>query len=218
MPSRSRNLDFIFVLPPWAGSVVLHSILLLGVAAVFKVGEVARESVTQDMVIYEAPTVGAKPSTIVPVARPQAKAAENKRAVFGANRKSLTADDGLDVKAGNTIAKEADDKVLKESDPDELPIPVDEYVVSQMPQLINEVRVAYPPDAKKNGIQGAVVMDILVDIKGVVRDAVLVQGPGFGLNEAALSAVRRFQFQPARVEQKPVAVRIRYSYRFVLEK
>jgi protein TonB len=61
------------------------------------------------------------------------------------------------------------------------------------------------------------VMDILVDGAGTVREAKLVNGPGAGLDEAALEAVKRFRFKPAEVDGKPVAVRIRYAYRFVLE-
>lgn len=37
-------------------------------------------------------------------------------------------------------------------------------------------------------------MDLLIDGKGKVREVKFVDGPGFGLNEAALEAVQRFQF------------------------
>ena len=61
-------------------------------------------------------------------------------------------------------------------------------------------------------------MDILIDATGHVRDAKLLQGPDESLNQAALAAVRGFVFKPAMVQDKPVAVRIRYAYRFVLER
>ena len=98
-----------------------------------------------------------------------------------------------------------------------LPSPVEDFQVTQMPELSSEIRIPYPPDSKARGIQGAVVMDILIDSKGRVRDAILIEGPAADLNNAALKAVRGFEFKPARVEEKSVAVRIRYAYRFVIE-
>ncbi|RYZ73549.1 MAG: energy transducer TonB, partial [Proteobacteria bacterium] len=53
---------------------------------------------------------------------------------------------------------------------------------------------------------------------GKVRQANLVSGPGYGMNEAALQAIGSFEFEPAQVGEQAVAVRIRYSYRFVLER
>jgi protein TonB len=87
-----------------------------------------------------------------------------------------------------------------------------------MPELKSEFRIPYPPEAKQKGIQGAVVMDILIDAQGTVRDAKLIEGPGSGLNEAALEAVKKFKFSPAFMQDKPVAVKIRYAYRFILER
>jgi protein TonB len=138
--------------------------------------------------------------------------------VYGLSKKALTAESSdLSFKAGNTIAKEKDEKVLT-NEPDALPVPTDEYLVSRMPALKEEFRIPYPEAAKAGRIQGAVVMDLLIDIEGIVRDVVLVSGPGGGLNEAALDAVMKFKFTPAYREAEPVAVRIRYAYRFILEK
>ena len=87
-----------------------------------------------------------------------------------------------------------------------------------MPKLKSEVRVPYPTEAKKKGIQGAVVMDLLIDQNGKVRQVNLIEGPGYGLNEAALDGMKNFLFEPAKIGNQNVAVRIRYSYRFVIEK
>jgi protein TonB len=142
------------------------------------------------------------------------------RQVFGASRKSLTSDDprvGVDIKAGNTVAKAPDDLKLRPDDADSLPIPTEEYLVSQMPVLIGDFRVPYPPAAKKAGVSGGVILELLIDQAGSVRQATVLDGPGFGLNEAALEAARKLKFKPARIEQQSVAVKIRYAYRFVLD-
>lgn len=138
--------------------------------------------------------------------------------VFGLSKNTLQSEapGAVEIKAGNTVAKEIDQEKLEPGDADSLPVPTEEYLVTQMPRLKNEVRIPYPPQAKKNNIEGPVVMDILIDEKGKVRSAQLVNGPGYGLDEAAMAAIYQFEFSPAVVEQKPVAVRIRYTYRFVL--
>jgi protein TonB len=132
---------------------------------------------------------------------------------FGINKNTLTSEgSGVQVKAGNTLAKPVDQIESK----DALPVAVEEFLVTRMPKLKRELRIPYPEAAKLARVEGPVVMDILVDNEGRVRDAVLVDGPGSGLNEAALDAVKSFEFEPAQIEGKPVTVRIRYVYRFVL--
>ena len=149
------------------------------------------------------------------------KAEEPKRAVFGVSRNAMTAPesatDAVQVKQGNTVAKTQDDLKLDKADADQLPIPTDDFLVSSMPRLNAEVRIPYPELAKKSGIEGPVVMDLLIDALGIVRQVTLIKGPGYGLNEAAIAAAQQFKFTPGRVADKAVAVRIRYTYRFVLE-
>ena len=139
--------------------------------------------------------------------------------VFGITRDTLTSSSSsaVAVKLGTTLAKERDSEIIDESEAISLPTPTAEYLVTEMPKLKSEIRVPYPPEAKKNNVEGLVVMDLLIDEKGKVRLASLIEGPGFGLNEAALAAMKGFEFEPAKVDGRSVAVKIRYSYRFVLE-
>lgn len=144
------------------------------------------------------------------------------RQVFGINRQSLTregiGESSEGLKLGNTLAKSPDKEKLDQNDPTFLPAPAAEFLVSEMPRLISEFRIPYPDLAKKNNIEGPVIMDIYVDSEGNVRECTLVSGPGFGLDEAALEAIKKFKFSPAKVGQENVNFRLRYSYRFVLEK
>lgn len=172
-----------------------------------------------DITVIENPRTEVKPMSI---AKPEPKKDIPKpRAVFGISRKALTSpnDSAAEtVKAGNTVAKTPDQEKLKQEDADSLPIPTEEYLVTSMPKLSQEVRVPYPLEARKKGVEGPVVMDLLIDATGHVREATLLQGPDESLNQAALAAVKGFLFRPAQVQDKPVAVRIRYAYRFVLER
>lgn len=141
------------------------------------------------------------------------------REVFGASRKTYTdssATDGVEIKKGNTLAKEVDTLKLEDTDADSLPTPTEEYLVSDMPVLISEVRPVYPREAKEKQLEGAVSLDVLIDDKGNVRQVSVIEGPEI-FKTGAVEAMKKFKFRPAKVEGKPVAVRIRYSIKFKLE-
>jgi protein TonB len=219
LQSRSNALNPILRNPqsPWLVSGLVHAALAAFIASMF----IHRASRTEnlDITVIEAPKQDPKAMNI---AKPEPKKEiEKPRAVFGVSRKALTAPTDTaaeEVKAGNTVAKTPDQEKLRPDDADSLPVPTEEYLVTAMPKLASEIRVAYPAEAKQKGLEGPVVMDILVDATGRVRDAKLLQGPDESLNQAALAAVRGFMFTPAMVQDKAVAVRIRYAYRFVLER
>jgi periplasmic protein TonB len=178
---------------------------------------------TIDIEVFEIPPAANPTLNLQPhkeeVAKPEPK--EKPRSVFGVSRKAITTNSETEntasVKQGNTVAKEQDDLTLNKDDADSLPIPADDYMVSNMPRLKSEIRIPYPAEAKKEGVEGPVVMDLLIDSAGKVRKVDLIKGPGSGLNEAAVAAVENFEFIPARIGEQNVAVKIRYTYRFVLE-
>lgn len=89
--------------------------------------------------------------------------------------------------------------------------------VTRLPKVMREVKATYPAEAKKAGVAGPVVLDVLVDSTGKVRDIQVVSGPGFGLNESAVEALKKFEFRPALKGANSVAVKIRYTYRFKLD-
>ncbi len=144
-------------------------------------------------------------------------AAEKPREIFGANRNSLT-DSSQEIasKKGNTITKDVDSKVLTDADASQLPNPTDEYLVSEMPQVITEVRPTYPAEARAKQIEGSVALNVLIDNQGVVRQVTFIEGPEI-FRGGALEAMKKFRFKPAFVTGQPVAVRIRYVLKFKLE-
>lgn len=141
------------------------------------------------------------------------------REIFGISRHSYTESESsteTNAKIGNTLAKVADNEKLKESDADNLPTPTESYLVSQMPRVLKEVRPEYPKEARDKQIEGAVIMDILIDSFGAVRDVQIVEGPNI-FNDTAKEAIKKFIFSPAVVSDQKVAVRIRYTLRFKLD-
>ena len=161
-----------------------------------------------------------KPKVVLKSVNEPAPDSAPKREVFGTSRNSYTdsslGDEGIEAKKGNTLSKEADKIVLQDSDADSLPTPTEEYLVSQMPSVLTEVRPVYPKEAREKEIEGAVSMDVLIDEKGKVRQVSVIEGPEI-FRAGALEAMKKFAFRPALVDGKPVAVRIRYSLKFQLE-
>ena len=65
--------------------------------------------------------------------------------------------------------------------------------------------------------QGAVVIEAEIATDGSLRSARVVSPPlGFGLEQSALDAIRRWQFSPARYGDRPVAVYYRWNVLFTL--
>ncbi len=84
------------------------------------------------------------------------------------------------------------------------------------PKLSQRVDATYPPEALKAGLEADVVIELTIAVDGTVSDARVAESAGGGFDSAAIAAVKRFRFEPARRGTQPVAVRIRYRYAFRL--
>ena len=87
---------------------------------------------------------------------------------------------------------------------------------SAMYQFIGE-NVVYPRYAKKNGIQGTVIIEFLVDAKGKVTNIKALKEVGGGCTEEALRVVKSMpKWTPGTCEGKPVIVRYTLPIKFKL--
>jgi TonB family protein len=84
------------------------------------------------------------------------------------------------------------------------------------PRLLREVRADYTEDARRRGLNGEVVLEIVVRRDGSVGDVRLLQGLGGGLNERAVNAVRQWRFSPAQRHGTPVDVIVEVAVEFKL--
>jgi protein TonB len=210
-------------LSSWQSSLAIHGmILVLGVGVIlwpkrpveFIEVPIYQEAAPENVQVLKPETQ--KPVVLKSVNEP-APSKLPARAIFGASKNSYTSEDGVaEAKRGNTLAKAVDATVLTKDDAEALPTPTDEFLVSQMPVVLSEVKPIYPPKAREARQEGSVVVDALIDAKGLVRQVQVVEGADV-FREAALTALRQFRFKPALVEGRPVAVRIRYTLRFRLE-
>jgi TonB family protein len=66
------------------------------------------------------------------------------------------------------------------------------------PRIATIVKPSYPPLALKARIGGIVVLRVLVSENGIPLDVEVMRSAGAGLTEAAVEAVRKWTFDPAR--------------------
>jgi TonB family protein len=91
--------------------------------------------------------------------------------------------------------------------------------LTRPPELVEFVPAEYPPEAEAAGVQGSVILAIVIDATGEVTEARVVDpGPHPAFGPAALHAVIQFRFRPAEIGGVPAAVEIEYRYDFVLRR
>jgi protein TonB len=83
-----------------------------------------------------------------------------------------------------------------------------------LPNFVTQVKAVYPEAAKRANIEGVVILQVDIDATGAVKMVRLIQGLGYGCDEAALSAAQQSVFSPAYAGDEPVPVRLRIPYRF----
>ena len=86
----------------------------------------------------------------------------------------------------------------------------------KVPTKIRDVRPTYPPEAEAAGITGVVIIEAVIDPAGKVSSAnVLRSIPP--LDQAALDAVRQWQFAPTLLNGAPVPVIMTVTVNFTLQ-
>jgi periplasmic protein TonB len=206
--------------PSLIKSIAIHLLLVL-LFGLMSLTEKGQEKTVLEFSVIENVKVAPEMKTapIVNIEKPlPPPPPKTTRQVFGLSRKSVTAQTGVEVKQGNTVAKTPDDLKLNDDDDDKIPIPADEFLITAMPKVMEEIRPTYPASAKKEGIEGRVIFEIIIDEKGQVRKADLIQSLGEEFDQAAKEAIMRFRFRPAMMDKQAVAVKIKYAINFKLER
>lgn len=84
------------------------------------------------------------------------------------------------------------------------------------PKVLSMVEPEYSDDARKAKYQGAVLLAVVVDERGVVRDVRVLRPLGLGLDQKAVEAVAQWKFRPGTKDGKPVAVQATIEVNFRL--
>jgi protein TonB len=90
-----------------------------------------------------------------------------------------------------------------------------EDIAAWKPKPTARVKPVYPDEARSSEIEGTVVVEAVIDCSGKVTSARVLQGLGHGLDEAAMTAIRKTEFEPAArcraLFQK--SMKINYAFR-----
>ena len=84
------------------------------------------------------------------------------------------------------------------------------------PRLLHEIRPNYTEDARRRGLKGEVLLEIVVQRDGTVGDVRILQSLGNGLDQSAVEAVRQWRFAPARRLGAPVDALVEVAVEFRL--
>jgi protein TonB len=91
-------------------------------------------------------------------------------------------------------------------------------LLSRRPEPLDVVRAEYPEDARRAGLEGMVVLSLLINDAGRVKDARVRKPLGMGCDEAAQKALLRSRFSPPLgPDGKPCSTRVTYGVRFSLD-
>ena len=201
-PAKPRTLEFDVVEPPPPEPIPEEEMPLPEVAPPAQI----------DLQDIEIPTEIPPPSDTN-----EDTPAEEVVPTFGISMTSTSSGDGgasMTVRVGNTLMKDPE----KDFTP---PAEVRAYAttpiskVSKMPREKNgECPADYPPKAQRDGIEGVVRLSVEVLADGSVGQVRRLSTLGHGLDEAAVSALKRCKFFPAEVDGTPVSTRIQYNVRF----
>jgi periplasmic protein TonB len=83
------------------------------------------------------------------------------------------------------------------------------------PSLLREVKPAYTDDARRQGVEGSVLLEVVVRADGTVGEVRIMRRLlGTGLDERAVDAVRQWLFSPAERFGTPVDVLVEVAVEF----
>jgi protein TonB len=92
------------------------------------------------------------------------------------------------------------------------------FGASVAPAFLHREMPVYPLMARKLGREGKVVLRLTIDKNGNLQNVEVIDGAGYGFTEAAVEAVKKSTFLPAKKDGKPVASRALLPIRFRLER
>ncbi|HEY0969281.1 MAG TPA: energy transducer TonB [Opitutaceae bacterium] len=100
------------------------------------------------------------------------------------------------------------------AEPAASPIVYEAAQVDEVPVVSAQISPTYPPNLKVLRVPDAVTLTFVVDETGAVRDVQVVEPGQPDCDAAAVSAVSRWVYQPARKAGQPVAVRLKQKVAF----
>lgn len=204
--------------PTWTQRALAALISLLGTAGVSLLvlslnGTPLRDSADADAApatfAVQAPTPKKPPAPPQRARKPPkaARAAPPPAPLIGAGLSGMSF--GLDALAGGL----GDDAEALLGDVDDIVMTAE--TVDALPSPLHQPPPAVPERARQQGLEGLVVVSLLISTEGRVQDVRITESRPPGLfDEGVLSAVQQWTFRPATYQGQPVPLRIDYPFRF----
>lgn len=105
---------------------------------------------------------------------------------------------------------------ISNNEQDAMPIPVPIFQLTETPRFIHKAKPIYPENMKAIGKSGLVKLTALIDKTGRVRKITIIKSAGVYFDQAAIEAIRRSIFLPAKINGQPVAVLLNVPVSFRL--
>lgn len=157
--------------------------------------------------------VKAKPKP-KPKPKKKKKPAKAKRSTPSPNLSSSLS--GIDTGLDSFMSQDIDDdSLLGDVDKD---VVMSEDSVDKAPQPAQRAPLEYPKNARKMGVTGYVLMNILVNKNGDVEEVKVLEAQPDGVFEdVAIQSVRQWSFKPAQYKGQNVKVWAKQKIRFDLQ-
>jgi protein TonB len=85
------------------------------------------------------------------------------------------------------------------------------------PVPVRTVAPDYPEDLRRDGTMGMVVIKCTIDVQGNVIDPEVEKSTNAGFDKAAVDAVKKWKFKPARQDGNPIAKKVSIPIKFTNE-
>ena len=86
-----------------------------------------------------------------------------------------------------------------------------------VPKIKYRVKPTYPKNAERAEKEGKVVLKATITVEGVAKDITAETNLGFGFEEAAIAAFKKFKFTPAMENGKAIEYAVRIPFEFNLD-
>ena len=82
------------------------------------------------------------------------------------------------------------------------------------PEILHEVRPTYSEPARRAGVEGVVILELVIDTEGAVQSVKVLRGLPLGLTESAVRAAEQWRFKPCFFNERPTSVRFTLTVSF----
>lgn len=95
---------------------------------------------------------------------------------------------------------------------------IDRQLLDRNPRALSQIAPVYPFELRKEGIEGTVEVEFVVDMEGRVHSPVVLRTDHPGFVEAALRAIVKWRFEPGRCAGQVVRFRMSVPVVFKIER